>query len=54
LSGLETVQRDANHRLQGQMLELKQVNRKILGIAEEHKDKTIEKIHGKIEIMGVR
>lgn len=50
LSDLETVQRDEINRLQGHMLELKQVNRKILGIAEEHKDKTIEKILGKSDI----
>lgn len=47
---LETVQRDEIIRLQGQMLELKKVNRKILGIAEEHKDKTIEKILGKSDV----
>jgi hypothetical protein len=41
---LETVQYDEIQRLQWQMLELKKVNRKILAIAEEHKDKTIEKI----------
>jgi len=29
------------------MVELKKVNRKILAIAEEHKDKTIEKVLGK-------
>lgn len=44
---LETVQRDEIQRLQRQILELKQVNRKILDIAEEHKDKTIEKVLGK-------
>lgn len=44
---LETVQRDEILRLQGQMVELKKVNRKILDIAEEHKDKTIEKVLGK-------
>jgi hypothetical protein len=47
LPGLETVQRDEIQRLQGQMRKLKQVNRKILGIAEEYKDKTIEKVLGK-------
>lgn len=47
---LETVQRHEILRLQGQMLELKKVNRKILGIAEEHKDKTIEKILGKSDV----
>ncbi len=47
LPGLETVQRDEIQRLQGQMIELKRVNRKILAIAEEHKDKTIEKVLGK-------
>ena len=44
---LETVQRDEIQRLQRQILELKQVTRKILDIAEEHKDKTIEKVLGK-------
>ena len=44
---LEPVQRDEIQRLQGQMIELKQVNRKNLSIAEENKDKTIEKILGK-------
>jgi hypothetical protein len=47
---LETVQCDEIIRLQGQMLELKKVNRKILGIAKEHKDKTIEKILGKSDV----
>ena len=47
LPGLETVQRDEIQRLQGQMIELKSVNRKILTIAEEHKDKTIEKVLAK-------
>ena len=47
LPGLETVQRDEIQRLQGQMRKLKQVNRKILGIAEEYKDKTIEKVLAK-------
>lgn len=45
--GLESAQREEIQRLQSQMLELKQVNRKILGIAKEHKDRTIEKILGK-------
>jgi len=44
---LETVQLDEILRLQGQMVELKKINRSILTIAEEHKDKTIEKILGK-------
>jgi hypothetical protein len=44
---LETAQRDEILRLQGQMAELKKVNRKILVIAEEHKNKTIEKVLGK-------
>ena len=44
---LETVQRDEILRLQEQLAELKKVNRKILAIAEEHKDKTIEKVLGK-------
>lgn len=46
-SDLERVQRDEILRLQGQMVELKEVNRKILVIAKEHKDKTIERILGK-------
>ena len=44
LPGLEKAQRDEIQRLQGQMRELKKVNRKILAIAEEYKDKTIEKV----------
>ena len=44
LPGLKTVQRNEIQRLQRQMIELKKVNRKILAIAEEHKDKTIEKV----------
>ena len=47
LPGLKTVQRNEIQRLQGKMLELKSVNRKILAIAEEYKDKTIEKVLGK-------
>ena len=47
LPGLKTVQRNEIQRLQGKMIELKKVNRKILAIAEEHKDKTIEKVLGK-------
>jgi hypothetical protein len=46
-SELETSERGEIHRLQEQMGELKKVNRKILAIAEEHKDKTIEKVLGK-------
>jgi len=46
-SDLKRVQRDEILRLQGQMVELKEINRKILAIAKEHKDKTIEKILGK-------
>jgi hypothetical protein len=47
LPNLKTAQRDEIQRLQGQMIELKKVNRKILAIAEEHKDKTIEKVLAK-------
>jgi len=47
LPDLEPVQRDEIQRLQRQMLELKKVNRQLLIIAEEHKDKTIEKILGR-------
>jgi hypothetical protein len=47
LPDLKTAQRDEIQRLQGQMVELKKVNRKILAIAEDHKDKTIEKVLGK-------
>lgn len=47
ISGLEAGHREEIYRLQGQMVELKKVNRKILAIAEEHKDKTIEKVLGK-------
>ena len=47
LPGLKTVQRNEVQRLQRQMIELKKVNRKILAIAEEHKDKTIEKVLSK-------
>ena len=44
LPSLKTVQRNEIQRLQGQTIELKKVNRGILAIAEEHKDKTIEKV----------
>ena len=47
LPSLKTVQQNEIQRLQGQMIELKSVNRKILAIAEEHKDKTIEKVLAK-------
>ena len=47
LPSLKTVQLNEIQRLQGQMNELKSVNRKILAIAEEHKDKTIEKVLAK-------
>ena len=47
LPNLKTTQRDEIQRLQRQMIELKKVNRKILAIAEEHKDKTIEKVLAK-------
>ena len=46
-SKIEAGQREELYRLQGQMVELKKINRKILAIAENHKDKTIEKILGK-------
>ena len=46
-SEIEAGQREEIYRLQGQMAELKKVNRKILAIAEKHKDKTIEKVLGK-------
>lgn len=46
-SKIEAGQREEIYRLQGQMFELKKINRKILAIAENHKDKTIEKILGK-------
>jgi hypothetical protein len=41
---LKTAQRNEIKRLQGQMAELKKVNRDILAIAEKHKDKTVEKV----------
>jgi hypothetical protein len=41
------VQQNEIQRLQGQISELKRVNRKILAIAEEHRDKTIEKVLAK-------
>jgi ATP-dependent protease ClpP protease subunit len=44
---LKPAQRAEIQTLQAQMEELKQVNRKILAIAEEHKNKTIEKIMSK-------
>ena len=44
LPSLKTVQRNEIQRLQGQMIELKRVNRKILAIAEEHKDKTTRRL----------
>jgi hypothetical protein len=44
---LKPAQRTEIQTLQAQMEELKQVNRKILAIAEEHKNKTIEKIMSK-------
>ena len=48
------MQRDEIIHLQEQLAELKKVNRKILAIAEEHKDKTIEKVLGKSdEELGV-
>ena len=51
---LETVQRDEIIHLQEQLADLKKVNRKIFAIAEEHKDKTIEKVLGKSdEELGV-
>lgn len=47
LPGLKPAQRNEILRLQGQMAELKKVNRDILAIAEEHEDKTVEKVLGK-------
>jgi hypothetical protein len=47
LAGLKTAQRKEILRLQGQMVELKKVNRDIMAIAEDHKDKTIEKVLSK-------
>ncbi|KPA16068.1 hypothetical protein MHK_003696 [Candidatus Magnetomorum sp. HK-1] len=44
---LKPEQRTEIQTLQKRMEELKQVNRKILAIAEEHKDKTIEKVMSK-------
>ena len=44
---LKPAQRTEIQTLQKQMEELKQVNRKILAIAEAHKNKTIEKIMSK-------
>ena len=44
---LKPAQRTEIQTLQERMKELKQVNRKILAIAEEHKNKTIEKIMSK-------
>jgi len=44
---LKPAQRVEIQTLQAQMEALKQVNRKILAIAEEHKNKTIEKIMSK-------
>jgi hypothetical protein len=42
--GLKTTHRNEIQRLQGQMAELKKVNRDILAIAEKHKDTTVEKV----------
>ena len=44
---LKPEQRTEIQTLQNRMEELKQVNRKILEIAEEHKNKTIEKVMSK-------
>ncbi len=44
---LKAAQRAEIQSLQEQMEKLKQVNRKILAIAEDHKGKTIEKIMSK-------
>jgi len=44
---LKPEQQTEIQTLQKRMEELKQVNRKILAIAEEHKDKTIEKVLSK-------
>lgn len=47
LPDLKAGQQNEIKRLQSQMAELKKVNRDIMAIAEEHKDKTIEKVLGK-------
>lgn len=47
LPDLKAEQRSEIKRLQSQMAELKKVNRDIIAIAEEHKDKTIEKVLSK-------
>ena len=44
ISELKKEERTEICRLQKQMVELKKINRKILAIAEKHKNKTIEKI----------
>jgi hypothetical protein len=50
LSGLKQAQRDEIKRLQEQMDALKKVNRDIMAIVEEHKDKTIEKVMAKSDV----
>lgn len=47
---LKPTQRKEIKRLQGQMDKLKKVNRDIMAIAEEHKDKTIEKVLSKSDM----
>ena len=47
LPKLDPAQYTEIQRLKGQMAELKKVNRDILAIAEEHEEKTIEKVLGK-------
>jgi hypothetical protein len=50
LPDLEPVQHNEIRRLQSQVQELKMMNRKILSIAEDHKNKTIENILGKSDV----
>ncbi len=47
---LQPAERAEIQKLQARMKELKQVNRKIIAIAEKHKDKTIEKIMSKSDV----
>ncbi len=47
IKNLQPAQRAEIQKLQARMEKLKQVNRKIIAIAEKHKDKTIEKIMSK-------
>ena len=50
LKKLKPKQREEIKKLQEQMTELKKINRKILDIAEEQKNKTIEKIMSKSDV----